>query len=566
MRHMLKRGKRGFWLKRTNIPSRGGYMNLRNRILTSIFILLFIPLVLGVGGAFIIINYQDFAIEQEYGVEDGSVKSITNPLRILEKLAGNYFEEVLEVIEEEPDKFADAQFLDELNESMKNAHSFLVVRTEEEYTYIGDKEIFERIDQPIPSYGKYIENSPSYYLGGRFPCLYKQKDFEMSDGTKASAIIVTNLNKVIPQIKFMAIQVLVTLICIILFTAVILILWIYKSMLRPLNGLSRASKRIRDGELNFSIKDETTDEIGTLCEDFEQMRIKLKEYIDKQQLYENNSREMISNISHDLKTPLTAIKGYTEGLIDGVADTREKQEKYLKTIYSKANDMTLLVDELSLYSKIDCDSMPYNFKELSVEDYFADCMEEIALDTEVKGVRVSFFNYLNPGVKVIADPEQVKRVIGNIVSNSLKYIQKEKGIINIRLYEEDKGIRVEIEDNGKGIAKQDLPYVFDRFYRTDASRNSSAKGTGLGLAIAKKIIEDHEGQIWIKSKENVGTTVFFTLKSDFNSIEAEVEKKKRQGKKYGEKRRRNFVSKKAKIKNIRPDKTMKAKRMVDKNE
>lgn len=502
-------------------------MSLRNRILTSIFILLFIPLLLGVGGAFVIINYQDFAIEQEYGVEDGSVKSITNPLRILEKLAGNSFEKMLEVIETEPDKFADTQYLEKLNEDMGNSHSFLVVRTGEEFIYIGDEKIFARIDQPIPGYGKYIEKSPSYYLGGSFPCLYKQKDFEMSDGTKTSAIIVTNLNKMIPQIKFMAIQVLITLICIILVTAVILILWIYNSMLRPLNGLSRATKRIRNGELNFSIKDETTDEIGTLCEDFEQMRIKLKEYIDKQQMYENNSREMISNISHDLKTPLTAIKGYTEGLMDGVADTKEKQDKYLKTIYSKANDMTLLVDELSLYSKIDCDSMPYNFKELNVEDYFADCMEEIALDTEVKGVRVSFFNYLKPGVKVVADPEQVKRVIGNVISNSLKYIQKEKGIINIRLYEEKNGIRVEIEDNGKGITSEDLPYVFDRFYRTDASRNSSAKGTGLGLAIAKKIIEDHEGKIWIKSKENVGTTIFFTLKSNFNKEEIEEMKNKR---------------------------------------
>lgn len=510
-------------------------MSLRNRILTSIFILLFIPMTLAATGVFIIVNYSDFYIKEEYGVEKGSVSSITNPLRLLEIMANNSFDILLEEVENNPDRFSDMEFIEDVNERISNSHTFLVVRIEDEYIFVGEEKSFDKIDQSIPIYGQYTEDSPSYYLGGSFPCLYKQKDFEMSNGAKTSVILVTNLNKMIPQVKFMAIQVLITLIGIVLITALVLILWIYVSMLRPLNGLSRATKRIRDGELNFSIKDETTDEIGTLCEDFEQMRIKLKEYIDKQQTYENNSREMISNISHDLKTPLTAIKGYTEGLIDGVADTDEKREKYLRTIYTKANDMAMLVDELALYSKIDCDSHPYNFTELDVESYFADCIEEISLDTEVRGVRVSFFNYLSKGVKVVADPEQVKRVINNIVSNSLKYVREQKGIINVRLYEETNGIRVEIEDNGKGIGEADLPYVFDRFYRTDASRNSSAKGTGLGLAIAKKIIEDHEGRIWIKSKENVGTTILFTLKSAFDNEEKEVIIGKRQGKKHRKK-------------------------------
>lgn len=519
-------------------------MSLRNRILASIFIILFIPVILSIAGAVVIVNYQDFVIKEEYGVEEGSVSTITNPLRILEKLTQASFDEMQKDIEKSPDEFKDEEFLNSINEKLANSHSFLLVRIDNEYTYVGEERLFNRIDEKIPEYGKYIESSPSYYLGGSFPCLYKQKDFEMSDGSKASAIIVTNLNKMIPQVKIMAIQVLITLISIILFTAVVLILWIYKSMLRPLNGLSRATKRIKEGELNFSIKDETTDEIGTLCEDFEQMRIRLKENIDKQQMYENNMREMISNISHDLKTPLTAIKGYTEGLIDGVAGTKEKQDKYLKTIYSKANDMTILVDELGLYSKIDCDSLPYNFKELDVESYFSDCIEEISLDVEVKGARVSFFNYLEGEVSVIADPEQIKRVINNIVGNSLKYIQNEKGIINIRLYQEKDGIRVEIEDNGKGIAEEDLPYVFDRFYRTDASRNSSAKGTGLGLAIAKKIIEDHEGRIWISSKENVGTTIYFTLKSAFEDVGEGTKDKKKAGKRNTQKVR--FVKKSVK--------------------
>ena len=518
-------------------------------------------MVLAFVGVFVIVNYSNFYIKEEFGVEGGSVSSITNPLRLLEIMADSSFDDLLEEVEANPDKFADNEFVDDINKRISNSHTFLVVRIEGEFTYVGAKETFDKIDQTIPGYGQYIEDSPSYYLGGRFPCLYKQKDFQMTDGSKTSVILVTNLNKMIPQVKYMAIQVLITLIGIVLITAMILILWIYVSMLRPLNGLSRATKRIRDGELNFSIKDETTDEIGTLCEDFEQMRIKLKEYIDKQQMYENNSREMISNISHDLKTPLTAIKGYTEGLIDGVADTDTKREKYLRTIYTKANDMAMLVDELALYSKIDCDTHPYNFTEIDVENYFADCIEEISLDTEVRGVKVTYNNYLKSGVKVVADPEQVKRVINNIVGNSIKYIRTQNGVIHIRLYDEKDGIRVEIEDNGKGIAKEDLPYVFDRFYRTDASRNSSAKGTGLGLAIAKKIIEDHEGRIWIESEEGKGTTILFTLKSTFESEDKEVMPIKKHKKKVKNKTAQKRIKGTAKKR-----KASSTKRMEDKNE
>ena len=108
-----------------------------------------------------------------------------------------------------------------------------------------------------------------------------------------------------------------------------------------------------------------------------------------------DTRELISNISHDLKTPLTAIKGYSEGIMDGVADTPEKKEKYLKTIYTKANDMTSLVDELTLYSKIDCNSMPYNYLNINLDHYFTDCINELTLDLEVKNIDLAYFNYTN---------------------------------------------------------------------------------------------------------------------------------------------------------------------------
>ena len=215
-----------------------------------------------------------------------------------------------------------------------------------------------------------------------------------------------------------------------------------------------------------------------------------------------------------MKTPITAIKGYVEGIIDGVADTPEKQEKYIRTIYNKANDMDKLINELTTYSKFDNNRIPYNFHKLNVADYFRDCVEEVGLDLESKNITLNYSNIVDPDTMVIADPEQMKRVINNIIGNSVKYMDKtkEKSVIDIRILDQVDSIQVEIEDNGKGIAQKDLGNIFERFYRTDSSRNSSTGGSGIGLSIVKKIIEDHGGYIWATSKEGEGTCMHFVLR------------------------------------------------------
>ena len=206
------------------------------------------------------------------------------------------------------------------------------------------------------------------------------------------------------------------------------------------------------------------------------------------------------------------MKGYSEGILDGVADTPEKQERYIRTIYNKANEMDRLLNELTLYSKIDTNRIPYNFKKINVSDYFNDCIEEIGLDLETRGIGLTYFNYADENIVIIADPEQLMRVVNNIVTNAIKYMDKQKGQINVRIKDVGDFIQVEIEDNGKGISARDLPYIFDRFYRTDSSRNSSTGGSGIGLSIVKKIIEDHGGKIWATSKEKTGTTMYFVIR------------------------------------------------------
>ena len=314
------------------------------------------------------------------------------------------------------------------------------------------------------------------------------------------------------QVKLMAKDMILTATIILVFTALSVGLWIYRSIAVPLVKLKKATQNIKEGNLDFVLEVEGKDEFSQLCQDFEEMRKRLKESTEEKILMDKENKELISNISHDLKTPITAVKGYVEGIMDGVADTPEKMNRYVRTIYNKTNEMDHLINELTFYSKIDTNRIPYTFSKLNVEDYFSDCAEELGLEMETKGIELVYANYVEKDVQVIADGEQIRRVIHNIVSNAIKYMEKPKGIIQLRVKDVGDFIQVEIEDNGKGIAAKDLPYIFDRFYRTDVSRNSSKGGSGIGLSIVKKIMEDHGGKVWATSRLGIGTIMYFVLR------------------------------------------------------
>lgn len=314
------------------------------------------------------------------------------------------------------------------------------------------------------------------------------------------------------EVREIFVHFILTILLILIVTAVLLIVWMYQSMITPIKKLQIAADNIRDGNLDFSVDYQENDEIGQLAKSFEEMRQRLKDNAEEKISNEKENRALISNIAHDLKTPITAVKGYAEGIMDGVANTPEKVDKYVRTIYNKANEMDTLINELTLYTKIDTNRIPYNFAKINVSEYFTDCVEEIGMDLESKGIGLAYYNYVDEDVLIIADPEQLRRVVANIISNSIKYMNKDNGFINIRIKDVGDFIQVEMEDNGKGIAQRDLPYIFDRFYRTDSSRNSATGGSGIGLSIVKKIVEDHGGKIWATSKEDTGTIMYFVIR------------------------------------------------------
>ena len=494
-------------------------MKLKTRLIIAFCIIIILPVGLAGAAIFGLYHFQTKAIQKNYGLEASDTQGVlSNSLQLMSRYTKTEYDEICNLAKTDPEKLESEDYLTEVNTKLQEKSAYLIFCKNGVLVYNGyhgDSVISdEQWEEELPAYGEgNKETGSSYYVDNQqAQSLLKQVDFEGSTKDECSIYIITSSESIQPEIKRLMVDIAVSVLLILALTAGVMTIWIYRGTMVPIKKLQIATKNIKEGNLDFTIDYDEQDEMGDLCRNFEEMRKRLKESTEEKMVAEKENRALISNIAHDLKTPITAVKGYSEGILDGVADTPEKQERYIRTIYNKANEMDRLLNELTLYSKIDTNRIPYNFKKINVADYFNDCIEEIGLDLETKGIGLTYFNYADEDIVIIADPEQLMRVINNIVTNAIKYMDKQKGQINVRIKDVGDFIQVEIEDNGKGISARDLPYIFDRFYRTDSSRNSSTGGSGIGLSIVKKIIEDHGGKIWATSKEKTGTTMYFVIR------------------------------------------------------
>jgi len=284
----------------------------------------------------------------------------------------------------------------------------------------------------------------------------------------------------------------------------IFIYWVIKSTLPDTKQLTDIANNISHGHYDFEFDTSRKDEIGDVYKAFDNMKISL-------QTYENNRKELITNISHDLKTPIATIKGYVTGINDGLASTPEKLNKYLNIIYNNTMHLDELINDLFLYSKLDVNQIDFDFKPIHFDKYIDYYIDELKLDLEEKNIGVK---WQMPNLKntiILGDGFRLKRILNNIVSNSQKHFNKTNNILSFKLSEDEKGLVLEITDNGKGISEEVLNQIFDRFYRADASRNTNMGSSGLGLAIVKQIVEKHNGSISAISKYNYYTKVSIHL-------------------------------------------------------
>ncbi|MFA9559007.1 sensor histidine kinase [Evansella sp. AB-rgal1] len=286
-------------------------------------------------------------------------------------------------------------------------------------------------------------------------------------------------------------------------------IYISKTILHPLKEMYTATEEMREGNLNYEIPYRRKDEIGRFIEGFDTMREHLKQSFAKQRLYENNRKELIATISHDLRTPLQSIKGYVEGLNDGIVQNEEMKQRYLNVILSKTEQLNRLIDDLFEFSKMELDQLVMEKQLVSSQDYFTNILRDSEVDVKQKQGELLVTRPI-PDVVLHIDQKRMEQVMTNLLDNAVRYGATEVEVSFVP-YDGERVLEIHMRDNGDGIAEEDLPNVFERFYRVEKSRSLEHGGTGLGLAIARSIIEAHEGEIWVESTVGKGSTFVIKL-------------------------------------------------------
>ncbi|WP_226678143.1 sensor histidine kinase [Mesobacillus jeotgali] len=288
----------------------------------------------------------------------------------------------------------------------------------------------------------------------------------------------------------------------------LILLWtwyISKTILQPLKEIYHATEEVIDGNLDYKIRYGKQDEIGRFIHGFDLMRDHLKKSIEQQQQYERARKQLIASISHDLRTPLASIKGYVEGLEDGIAKNEEMQKKYYSVIKSKTNQLDRLIEDLFEFSKFELEQLSIDKNLVNSSEFFQEAFHSAQLDYQ--GVELVLADPL-PSVSLQIDSDRIKQVMANLVENAVKY-----GGTSILLKVENQSgyLHVSIKDNGQGIVEEDLPFIFNPLFRGEKSRSRESGGTGLGLAIVKYIVEAHGGEIRAISEPGKGSEFTFTL-------------------------------------------------------
>ena len=285
-----------------------------------------------------------------------------------------------------------------------------------------------------------------------------------------------------------------------------------KTISKPIKEVAEGANKIADGNLDFVIDYESTNEIGQTVKSFNEMNARLKESIEHQNKIEQSRKQMIAGVAHDLRTPLTSVKGYLEGLRDGIADTPEKQERYLKTIYSTTLDMERMLDDLLTISRLELGSIDLDKKAVNINAFLDDCAAETGLELEKLGFDFEYENRCDDNTFIELDTARFTRVIRNIISNSVKYKRDDvKGKVQLSAQGYNKSIIISIADNGIGLDAKSLSRIFEPMYRADAARSNVSEGSGIGLAVCKQIVELHGGHIWATGTEGQGLTILISL-------------------------------------------------------
>lgn len=379
------------------------------------------------------------------------------------------------------------------NQVLEKAQELIGVHTDENINYFGDNGLV------IINHAK---SGSSTYL-----VVIVNDDYTVSDATqKLEPKDFTNL--------LLGRTGIIVLIIVLLFVIAMVVLSSITSstIVKPIKKIAKGADEIARGNLDYEINYKSTNELGQTVDSFNEMRKRLKTSIEKQTKAEEERKELIAGIAHDVRTPLTSAKGYAQGLLDGIADTPEKQRLYLTTICSSIDDTEKILDDLLAISKIQLKGYRLNKENIPIREFVEDGAVEIGTTLEAQGMDFQYSITCDEGTIVSIDPDAFSRVIRNIISNSIKYVRDDvKGKVEMYLREYDKSVILEISDNGIGVEKKSLTKIFDAMYRIDPARTKVSQGSGIGLSVCKQIVELHGGLIWASGSSSGGLSIFISL-------------------------------------------------------
>ena len=281
-----------------------------------------------------------------------------------------------------------------------------------------------------------------------------------------------------------------------------------KKLLQPVDALTRAAGRVEAGDFTQAVGYSGRDEFSSVCAAFNRMQEHLLDEQKKNAAYEQARTDLVAGISHDLRTPLTSVKGYIKGLRDGVAQTPERQRQYLDIAYRKACDMDVLLQRLFYFSRLETVNLPLFPEPADLGEFVSRFAAEAGPELEQAGGGIELS--VSPGPHpALIDPEQMYRVLNNLKDNAQRYAGAGALSISLAVEGREGWICIRFADNGRGVSEESLPHLFEQFWREDQARSAqNGEGTGLGLYIVKHIVEAHGGTI---RAENAGGLAFTIL-------------------------------------------------------
>ncbi|MDT2046520.1 ATP-binding protein [Priestia flexa] len=329
----------------------------------------------------------------------------------------------------------------------------------------------------------------------------------ISIGVIVIFLIFSYIEMVLPPSIFNLLVVITTIATLL---SIIVHFYLTRPIIKSIQDISDGAKKIGEGNFNGQLKASNIVELNTMAVNFNKMNVQLQKTFEHLTKSEASRKQLIANISHDLRTPIASIQAFTEALEDGIVEDQEVFQQYLRTLSLETQRLNHLIDELFQLSQLDIEGVSINKRSYHLDQLILDTLQNQWFQIEEKKIKIDV-DLPQQLVLVLIDPEKMTRAIINLLENAIRYSSLQ-GTIKIVARQHIKGyIKVSIIDEGPGISSEDIPYIFERLYRGEKSRNKETGGSGLGLAIAKSIIELHSGKIGVEQNLEVGCTFWFTI-------------------------------------------------------